>query len=111
MTATKRGTIQLASFALTILSSLILVASGASADDVSLQVSPQPTLYVGKFEPIERAPSGFGPLHALNADIRRMKADSNAARLSTAVTKELQNSGRTPIRCPLARPADRVQAG
>jgi hypothetical protein len=72
---------------------LILVASGARADDVSSQVSTQPTLYVGNFESIERAPSGFGPLHALNADLRRMKADSNAARLSTAVTKELQKLG------------------
>jgi hypothetical protein len=56
-------------------------------------VSVQPALYVGKFEPIERAPGGYGPLHALNADIRRMKADSNAARLSTAVTKALRKLG------------------
>jgi len=60
---------------------------------VSSRVSAQPALYIGKFEPIERAPGGFGPLHALNADTRRMKADSNAARLSTAVTKELQKLG------------------
>jgi hypothetical protein len=72
---------------------LILIASGARADDVSSRVSAQPALYVGKFEPIERAPSGFGPIHALNADIRRMKADSNAARLSTAVTNALQKLG------------------
>ena len=89
----KRGTIQLASFSLAALSSLILIASGARANDVSSRVSAQPTLYVGKFEPIERAPSGFSPLRALNADMRRMKADSNAARLSTAVTKELQKLG------------------
>jgi hypothetical protein len=50
-------------------------------------------MYVGKFEPIERAPNGFGPLHALNADIRRVKADSNAARLSTAVTSQLRKLG------------------
>ena len=89
----KWDTIQLAAFALAALASLILIASGARANDVSSRVSAQPALYVGKFEPIERAPGGFGPLHALNADIRRMKADSNAARLSTAVTKELQKLG------------------
>ena len=89
----KGGTTQLASFALAALSSLILIASGARANDVSSRVSAQPALYVGKFEPIERAPSGFGPLHALNADIRRRKADSNAARLSTALTKALQKLG------------------
>ena len=93
MTVMKKGTVQPALFALAVLSSLLLVASGARADDVSLQVSAQPTLYVGKFEPIEHAPSGFGPLHALNADIRRMKADSNAARLSTSVTAELRKLG------------------
>jgi hypothetical protein len=48
-----------------------LIASGARVSDVSSRVSAQPALYVGKFEPIERAPSGFGPFHALNADIRR----------------------------------------
>ena len=41
----------------------------------------------------ERAPHGFGPLHALNADIRRIKADSNAARLSSALTEELRKLG------------------
>jgi hypothetical protein len=89
----KRGTIQLASVALAAPCSLILIASGAGANDVSSRVSAQPTLYVGKFEPIERAPSGFSPLRALNADMRRMKADSNAARLSTAVTKAAKTSG------------------
>ncbi len=79
MTVTKEGTIQLTAVGIAVLSSLILVASVARAGDVSLQVSPQPMLYVGKYEPIERAPNGLGPLHALNADIRRMKADSNAA--------------------------------
>ena len=57
------------------------------------EISAEPMLYIGKFEPIERAPAGFGPLHALNADIRRIKADSNAARLSTAVTAELRKLG------------------
>jgi hypothetical protein len=83
MTATKRGPIQRASFALAALSSLILISSGARANDVSSRVSAQPAPYVGKFEPIERAPSGFGSLQALNSDIRRMKADSNEARLET----------------------------
>ncbi len=80
MTARKRGgTIKLPSFALAALCLSVLAASGARADDVSSRVSAQPVLYVGEFEPIERAPGGIGPLHALNADIRRMKADSNAA--------------------------------
>jgi hypothetical protein len=76
---TSAGAVLLASFALAALSSLMLIALGARANDLSSRVSAQPALYVGKFEPIERAPSGFGPLHALNVDIRRMKADSNAA--------------------------------
>jgi len=57
----KWDTIQLAAFAFAALSSLILIASVARANDVSSRVSAQPALYVGKFEPIERAPSGFGP--------------------------------------------------
>jgi hypothetical protein len=93
VTVMKKGTIQAASFALAVLSPVILVASGAKADDVSSRVSAHPMLYVGKFEPIEHAPTGFGPLHALNADIRRIKADSNAARLSTALTAELRKLG------------------
>jgi hypothetical protein len=44
----KKGTIRPASSALAVLSSLLLLASGARADDVSSQVSAQPTMYVGK---------------------------------------------------------------
>jgi hypothetical protein len=61
MTARKRGTIKLPSFALAALCLSVLAGSGARADDVSSRVSAQPALYVGKFEPIERAPGGFGP--------------------------------------------------
>jgi len=49
-------------------STFILTASGVRADEA--QPVALPKLYVGKFEPVERAPNGFGPLHALNADIR-----------------------------------------
>jgi hypothetical protein len=93
VTVIKKGTIQPALFALAVLSALTLMASDARADDGSSRLSAQPMLYVGKFEPIERAPTGFGPLHALNADIRRIKADSNAARLSTALTAALRKLG------------------
>jgi hypothetical protein len=61
MTAIKKGTTQPASFSLAVLSALTLVASGARADDGSSRLSAQPMLYVGKFGPIERAPTGFGP--------------------------------------------------
>jgi len=75
------------------LGSLILSATVANADETNSQPLALPTLYVGKFEPVEQAPHGFGPLHALNADIRRAKANSNAARLSSAVTEELRKLG------------------
>jgi hypothetical protein len=91
--AIEKSTIQPALFALAVLSASTLVASDARADEGSSRLCAQPMMYVGKFEPIERAPAGFGPLHALNADIRRIKADSNAARLSTAVTAELRKLG------------------
>jgi hypothetical protein len=74
-----------------VVSTLILTASYVRADEA--QPVGLPKLYVGKFEPVERAPNGFGPLHALNSDIRRMKADSNAARLSSALTVELRKLG------------------
>lgn len=93
MTVIKKPTIRPAAFAVAVLSALSLVALDARADDGSSRLSDQPMLYVGKFEPIERAPTGFGPLHALNADIRLIKADSNAARLSTALTAELRKLG------------------
>jgi hypothetical protein len=72
-------------------STFILTASGVRADEA--QPVAIPKLYVGKFEPVERAPNGFGPLHALNADIRRMKAYSNAGRLSSALAEELRKLG------------------
>ena len=74
-----------------VVSTLILTASYVRAEQT--QPASLPKLYVGKFQPVERAPNGFGPIHALNADIRRIKADSNAARLSTAVTAELRKLG------------------
>jgi hypothetical protein len=54
--------------------SLVLTASCVRADEA--QPVGLPKLYVGKFEPVERAPNGFGSLHALNADIRRIKAEA-----------------------------------
>jgi Domain of unknown function (DUF4410) len=50
-----------------------------------------PDLHVGSFKPVELGHSGFGPLHALNTDLHRMKADSNATKLSAALVKALTN--------------------
>jgi hypothetical protein len=74
-----------------VVSSLSLTASYVRAGQT--QPVSLPKLYVGEFQPVERARNGFGPIHALNSDIRRIKADSNAARLSTALTEELRKLG------------------
>ena len=50
-----------------------------------------PDLHVGSFKPVELGHSGYGPLHALNADIHRIKADSNASKLSAELVKALNN--------------------
>jgi hypothetical protein len=84
----KRGTIQLASVALAAPCSLILIASGAGANDVSSRVSAQPTLYVGKFEPIERAPSGFSPLRALSRDNQGGKRDNQDGKFFEGIVFE-----------------------
>ena len=73
------------------IATLILTALGVRAGEV--QPVNLPRLYVGKFESVERAPEGFGPFHRLNADIRRIKADNNAARLSSALTEALRKLG------------------
>ncbi len=73
----KTNTTKRASLIAVGVSTFILTASGVRADEA--QPVALPKLCVGKFEPVERAPNGFGPLHALNADIRRMKARPDAA--------------------------------
>lgn len=76
MIANKADTKERAFFVFVGVSTLILAASCLRADDA--QPAGLTKLYVGKFESVERAPNGFGPLHALNADIRRIKADTTA---------------------------------
>jgi hypothetical protein len=69
---------------------LMTCSSAARSEEADSQLEGVPILYVGKFTPIEQSPAGFGPLHALNSDIRRRKADTNAARLSSALIDALK---------------------
>ena len=77
-------------FVVALASGFLLTVLGARAEEPASNIDVLPTLYVGKFQPVEHAPSGFGPLHALNSDIHRLKADSNAARLSSALVEALR---------------------
>ena len=65
----------------------IAISNEAFAQDATALF---PHLYVGNFRPIEQARSGFGPLHALNTDIHKIKADSNASKLSAALVASLR---------------------
>ena len=64
-------------------------AVAASAQDTTVRAS-LPTLYIGDFKPVEQSRGGFGPLHALNVDIHRIKSDSNASKLSAALVRALR---------------------
>ena len=77
-------------FIVALASGLLLTVLGTRAEEATSKVAVLPVLYVGKFQPVEHAPSGFGPFHALNSDIHRLKADSNAARLSSALVEALR---------------------
>jgi hypothetical protein len=68
----------------------ILGVFTAQAEDAASQPPGMPPLYVGRFAPVEQAPEGSGPLHALNSRIRQRKADSNAAKLSSALVAALR---------------------
>jgi hypothetical protein len=51
-------------FVVALAAGLLLTALGARAEEPTTKVAVSPTLYVGKFQPVEHAHSGFGPLHA-----------------------------------------------
>jgi hypothetical protein len=79
---------------------LVLIAAAfivgnprAAAEGATSPNSGLPPLYIGTFKPIEETPEGFGPLHALNSDIRHMKSSENAARLSSALISALVKRG------------------
>jgi hypothetical protein len=90
-----------------ILSGLLLpAATGVRAADPAA-ITAVPALYVGEFRPIEQAPQGRGPLRALNSDYRRLKADRNASRFTTALVESLRKQGlraETLPEDPAARP-------
>jgi hypothetical protein len=65
----------------------VVTGTTVFAQEATLTPGALPILYVGRFAPIEQSGSGFGPLHALNADIHRIKADSNASSLSASLVE------------------------
>lgn len=77
-------------FTLIVVSALILSTGAARADEAASQSAGLPMLYVGKFQPLGQSPRAFGPLHALNSDIHRLKAARNAERLSSALIEALR---------------------
>jgi hypothetical protein len=80
-------------FVVLIAAAFIVGSPRATADGAATQNLGLPPLYIGTFKPVEKAPEGFGPLHALNSDIRRMKSSENAARLSSALIAALVKHG------------------
>jgi hypothetical protein len=96
---------------MSILAGLVLLAAGGSdAAEPAAAVTAVPVLYVGEFRPIEQAPQGRGPLRALNADYRRLKADRNAARFTSALVAALRKQGLRAEALP-DDPAPRPAAG
>ena len=86
---------------------LVLVAAAfivgsprATAEGAISQNPDLPPLYIGTFKPVEEAPEGFGPLHALNSDIRHMKSSENAERLSSALIAALVRRGARAEKLP-----------
>ena len=62
---------------------------GASVEEASARPVGLPTLYVGKFQPVESAPSRIGPLQRVNAGMHRVKAEAKAAQLSSSLVDAL----------------------
>jgi hypothetical protein len=98
-------------FVVALASGFLLTVLSARAEEPASNIDVLPTLYVGKFQPVEHASNGFGPLHALNSDIHRLKADSNAARLSSALVEALRKLQAQADPCPRTRPFDPMPVG
>jgi hypothetical protein len=86
---------------------LVLIAAafivGSPRATAEGATSPNPDLpppYIGTFKPVEESPEGFGPLHALNSDIRHMKSSENAVRLSSALITALVKRGARAEKLP-----------
>jgi hypothetical protein len=52
-------------FVVLIAAAFIVGSPRATADGAATQNLGLPPLYIGTFKPVEKAPEGFGPLHAL----------------------------------------------
>ena len=87
-------------FLLLIAAAVVVGGPRATAQGATSPNLDSPPLYVGKFKPVEEAPEGFGPLHALNSDIRHMKSSENAARLSSALIAALAKRGARAEKLP-----------
>src|SRR5580704_17064564 len=69
----------------------IFASVAAESEEPSVRPSALPTLYIGKFQPVEDAPSREGPLHRVNVGMHRVKADAKAAQLSSSLVDALVN--------------------
>lgn len=100
----RSGLIVFAALAIT-MGALRATAEAPAAPNTDL-----PRLYVGAFKPVEQPPHGFGPLHALNSDVRHVKSSENAARLSSALVAALMKRGARAEELPTDIP-QRPQSG
>jgi hypothetical protein len=78
-------------FASTFAALAFALGASASHANETAAAKPLPMIYVGGFQPVERASDGAGPVHALSKGIHTRKADENAAALSQALVRALQN--------------------
>lgn len=69
----------------------IVASLAAKSEEASVRPAALPTLYVGKFQPVESAPSRVGPLHRVNVGMHRAKAEAKAAQLSSSLVDALVN--------------------
>jgi hypothetical protein len=72
---------------------MLPLGHGVAAQQAPPQASALPMVYVGKFVPVEQAPAGFGPLHAINADMHSLKAEGKASQLSSQLVDALKARG------------------
>jgi len=97
-------------FLVLLAAAFIMGSPRATAEGTTSQNPGLPPLYIGTFKPVEETPEGFGPLHALNSDIRHMKSSENAARLSSALIAALVKHGTRAEKLP-TNAALRPQSG
>src|SRR5215469_16358683 len=74
-----------------LLVTLLLAVSSAAAG------SAEPNIYVGEIEPLQQAPSGFGPLHHLETRSHNRKANQNAATLSKDIARALSSRNASAV--------------